>query len=328
MANLLAPFQHAVGFGSRETGSPVLWIVVSVDTRREQVYHAGVGTNETKTDDSESPELAKVYYQAANGPRGPHSAAFFDLDKTILAKSSTLALTKEFYKDGLIKRADAIKAAYGQLVYTISGADDTQMEEAAAYMSELVKGWPIQRVREIVAEALDSIVEPIIYAEAEELIRIHHDAGRRVVIVSSSGTEVVEPIGQRLGADIVIGTQMAIEDGEYTGEILFYAYGENKAQAMADLAREQSFDLDRCFAYSDSHTDLPMLEMVAYPVVTNPDSELREIAEDRGWPQVRFRKPVALKRSLNSKEGKTVAAVAVGSAVALGLAWYAARRSG
>ena len=146
------------------------------------------------------------------------------------------------------------------------------------------------------------------------------------MIVSSSGTEVVEPIGQRLGADIVIGTQMAVEDGAYTGEILFYAYAENKATAMADLAQEQGFDLDRCFAYSDSHTDLPMLEMVGYPVATNPDAELRDIATERNWPQVRFRKPVALQRSIKSREGKTAAAVALGSAVALGLAWYARRR--
>jgi len=297
-----------------------------VDTARRGVYDAGVSTKEAKTGESESPDLARVYYQAANGPRGPHSAAFFDLDKTILAKSSTLALTKEFYKDGMIKRADALRAAYGQLVYTISGADDNQMEEAAAFMSELVKGWQISRVHEIVAEALDNIVEPIIYEEAEELFRIHHEAGRKVVIVSSSGTEVVEPIGQRLGADIVIGTQMAVEDGAYTGEILFYAYAENKATAMADLAQEQGFDLDRCFAYSDSHTDLPMLEMVGYPVATNPDAELRDIATERNWPQVRFRKPVALQRSIKSREGKTAAAVALGSAVALGLAWYARRR--
>ncbi|MFN8125086.1 MAG: HAD family hydrolase [Candidatus Nanopelagicales bacterium] len=257
----------------------------------------------------------------------PRAAAFFDLDKTILAKSSTLAFTRKFYEGGLIKRPDAIKAAYAQFVYLLSGADHDQMEQMRVYLSDLVRGWDVTRVQEIVAETIDDIVDPIVYAEALELIDEHHEAGRDVIIISSSGTEVVEPIGDRLGVDLAIGTQMAVDDGHYTGEILFYAYGPHKADAMRDLAAQRGYSLADSYAYTDSHTDLPMLEIVGHPVATNPDSELRHIAEERDWPIVRFSKPVAMRTPLETKEGRRAAAVAIGGAVALGLAWYAGRRS-
>ncbi|MEI2717969.1 MAG: HAD-IB family hydrolase [Candidatus Nanopelagicales bacterium] len=258
---------------------------------------------------------------------GAPAAAFFDLDKTVLAKSSTLAFTRKFYEGGLIHRADALKAAYAQFVFMLSGADHDQMEQMREYLSDLVKGWDVTRVKEIVAETLDEIVDPIIYAEALELFEEHHAAGRDVIIISSSGTEVVEPIGDRLGVDLAIGTQMAIEDDHYTGDILFYAYGTGKADAMRDLAAERGYDLSDCYAYTDSQTDLPMLEIVGHPVATNPDAELKRIAQERDWPILRFSKPVAMRTPLETKEGRRTAALAVGGAVALGLAWYAGRRS-
>lgn len=260
-------------------------------------------------------------------PSPVRAAAFFDLDKTVLAKSSTLAFTREFYRGGLIQRTDAVKAAYAQFVYLVAGADHDQMEQMREYLSNLVKGWDVTRVKEIVAETLDEIVDPMIYAEALELFDEHRAAGRDVVIISSSGTEVVEPIGDRLGVDLAIGTQMVVEDGHYTGEILFYAYGEHKAEAMRALAGERGYSLEHSYAYTDSFTDLPMLEAVGHPVATNPDSDLRKTATERGWEILRFSKPVAMRTPLETKEGRRAAAVGVGAAVALGLAWYAGRRS-
>lgn len=256
-----------------------------------------------------------------------NSAAFFDLDKTILAKSSTLAFTRKFYEGGLIGRPDAVKAAYAQFVYLLSGADHDQMEQMREYLSRLVTGWEVARVNEIVAETIDEIVDPIVYDEALQLMAEHRAAGRDVIIISSSGTEVVEPVGDRLGVDLAIGTQLAIEDGHYTGEILFYAYGEGKADAMRALAVERGYDLAECYSYTDSYTDLPMLEIVGHPVATNPDGELRRIARERDWPILDFSKPVAMRTPLETKEGRTKAAVAIGATVALGLAWYAGRRS-
>ena len=177
-------------------------------------------------------------------------AAFFDLDKTILAKSSSFAFARPFYKEGLIGRADVIKSAYAQFVYLASGADHDQMESMRQYMSNLVTGWEVEKVQQIVAETLDTIVDPMVYEEALDLIAHHRMLGHQIIIISSSGTDVVEPIGQRLGADLAIGTQVGIEDGKYTGEILFYAYGPGKAEAMRSLAAERGYDLTECYAYS------------------------------------------------------------------------------
>lgn len=260
------------------------------------------------------------------------AAAFFDLDKTILAKSSSLAFARPFYRGGLIGRADVLKSAYAQFTYLSSGADHDQMETMRRYMSELVKGWDVETVRQIVAETLDEIVDPMVYEEAVDLIEEHKEAGRDVIIISSSGTEVVEPIGERLGADRAIGTQVSVEDGRYTGEILFYAYGEGKAEAMRALAEENSYDLAECYAYSDSMTDLPMLDIVGHPVCVNPDPPLRRLAAERGWPVVDFARPVSMPSvrqrlaDINTA-GNRRTALRVGAAtVALGIAWYARRR--
>lgn len=252
-------------------------------------------------------------------------AAFFDLDKTILAKSSSLMFAKPFYDGGLIGRADVLRSGYAQFVYLVSGADHDQMDQMRRYLSALCTGWPVDQVRAIVEETLDDLVEPVIYSEADALIASHRSAGRDVIIISSSGTEVVEPIGARLGVDLALGTQMEIVDGKYTGEILFYAYGEAKAQAMRELAETRSIDLAASYAYTDSHTDLPMLELVGFPTAVNPDSELRRIALEREWPVLDFEKPIAMRSSLSGPEAKA-AAVGALSAVALGIAWYAAAR--
>ena len=254
------------------------------------------------------------------------SAAFFDLDKTILAKSSSFVFARPFYREGLIRRSDVVRSAYAQFVYLASGADHQQMESMRVYMSNLVSGWEVSKVSSIVNEALDTIVDPIVFEEAVELIAFHKAAGRDVIIISSSGTEIVEPIGARLGADLAIGTQVAVENGHYTGAIMFYAYGEGKAEAMRALAAERGYDLSTSYAYSDSHTDLPMLDAVGNPVAVNPDTELRKIAIERNWPIMDFARPVAMRSHIDRKQAVAAGgAVAIG-AVALGITWYARRR--
>ena len=257
------------------------------------------------------------------------AAAFFDLDKTILATSSALAFARPFYRGGLIGRSDVIRSAYAQFIFLASGADHDQMETMRRYMSDLVTGWDVAKVREIVAETIDVIIDPAVYDEAVALIEEHRSAGRDIVIISSSGTEVVEPIGERLGADVAIGTQLVVEDGRYTGEILFYAYGEGKAQAMRDLADERGYDLAASYAYTDSVTDLPMLDIVGHPTAVNPDAELRRIATERAWPVVDFARPVSMRSRLSMEKRQAVAAGAAAAAVsaaALGIAWYARHR--
>src|SRR5262249_25134571 len=124
--------------------------------------------------------------------------------------------------------------------------------------------------------------------EARRLLSEHRGAGRDVVIVSTSGQEVVAPIGALLGAVSVIATRMRIADGRYTGEMDVYAYGEEKASQGRALAAERGYSLPGSYAYSDSVTDLPMLEVVGHPRVVNPDRALRRIAVARGWPVLSF----------------------------------------
>jgi HAD superfamily hydrolase (TIGR01490 family) len=259
----------------------------------------------------------------------PRSAAFFDLDKTIIARSSTLAFGRPFLQGGLISRRAALKTSYAQLVYVLAGADEDQMNRMMTFMAKLCAGWDVQQVRDIVAETLHDIVDPLIYDEAAELIDEHKAAGREVVIVSTSGEEVVAPIGATLGADRVIATRMVVADGRYTGEIEFYAYGPNKAAAITALAAERGYDLADCYAYSDSATDAPMLEVVGHPHAVNPDRGLRRIAALRGWPVLSFSRPVSLRRlgAFRSAKRPFVAGTAVGFGAAVaGLTWYAVRR--
>ncbi|MFE9134978.1 HAD family hydrolase [Streptomyces sp. NPDC007355] len=262
----------------------------------------------------------------------PRTAAFFDLDKTVIAKSSTLTFSKSFYRGGLISRRAALRTAYIQFVFLAGGADHDQMERMREYLSALCKGWNVAQVKELVAETLHDLIDPIIYDEAASLIEDHHAAGRDVVIVSTSGAEVVEPIGEMLGADRVVATRMVVgEDGCFTGEVEYYAYGPTKAEAVRELAESEGYDLSRCYAYSDSATDIPMLEAVGHPYAVNPDRALRREAVAREWPVLAFEKPVRLKQRLPEfrmpPRPTLVAAAAVGAAaVGAGLVWYASRR--
>ena len=223
----------------------------------------------------------------AGRPASP-AAAFFDLDKTIISRSSTLAFAPSFYRHGLISRAQAARGAVAQLMYRLGGADHQQMERIKEQVARACLGWPVERVAEIVATHLAEVIGPIIYPEARGLLDAHTAAGRDVFIVSTSGQEMVGPIGAMLGASGIIATQMRHADGRYTGELEFYAYGEEKARRVRQLATERKYDLTECYAYSDSHTDLPMLEAVGHPHAVNPDRQLRKVALARGWPVLAF----------------------------------------
>jgi HAD superfamily hydrolase (TIGR01490 family) len=261
------------------------------------------------------------------------SAAFFDLDKTVIARSSTFAFSRPLYQGGVINRRAVLRSAYAHFVFLLAGADHDQMERMRHYLSSLVAGWDVQQVSEIVAETLVELIEPAVYREALALIAEHHAAGRDVVVVSASGAELVGPIAAMLGADHAVATRMVVEDGRYTGEVAYYAYGENKAQAVRDLAEERGYRLDDCWAYSDSVTDLPMLAAVGHPVAVNPDRGLRREAIARGWPVLDFTHPAPLRRRLPVPPARPVALVAVAVAattVSALLAWTAvkSRRAG
>ncbi len=223
-------------------------------------------------------------------------AAFFDLDKTVIAKASMVAFGGPFYRHGLISRRLLLRGLWGQLVYLYLGADEEKLARMRESVLALTKGWNQAQVRRIVREALTDVVTPIIYAEALELIEEHRAAGRRIFIVSASPSEIVEPLADHLDVDEAIASQARIDDdGCYTGEMAFYAYGPAKAEAMREVAAREGIDLSASWAYSDSATDLPMLEVVGHAVVVNPDRELARVARDRHWEVRRFVRPVRLR---------------------------------
>ena len=257
-------------------------------------------------------------------------AAFFDLDKTIIAKSSTLAFGRPFYQSGLLNRRAVLRSAYAQFVFALAGADEDQMDRMRDYITAMCTGWDVAQIREIVNETLHDIIDPIVYDEAVERIQQHKSAGQDVVIVSSSGEEVVGPIGAMVGADYVLATRMVVsDDGKYTGEIERYVYGPEKAEAVRELAAERGYDLAASYAYSDSITDLPLLEEVGHPTAVNPDRALRKIAVEHGWPNLTFANGVPLRERISGlRPPHATATLSVASAgvAAVGAAWYALHR--
>lgn len=255
----------------------------------------------------------------ATVPAPARTAAFFDLDKTVIAKSSTLAFSKPFFNQGLLNRRAVLKSSYAQFLFLMSGADHDQMDRMRSYVTSMCAGWDVEQIKSIVNETLHDIVDPLVFAEAAELIADHRLCGRDVVVVSASGEEIVGPIARALGATHAMATRMVVEDGKYTGEIAFYCYGEGKAAAIRELAALEGYSLEHCYAYSDSVTDLPMLEEVGHPCAVNPDRALRKEAGARGWPVLGFSRPVSLRERISAPSGAAVATTA-----ALGISALAA----
>lgn len=256
------------------------------------------------------------------------TAAFFDLDKTVIAKSSTLAFSKPFFDQGLISRRTVLKSSYAQFLFLLSGADHDQMDRMRTHLTNMSTGWDVEQIKAIVAETLHDIVAPLVFAEAAELIADHKLCGRDVVVVSASGQEIVAPIARALGATHAMATRMVVEDGKYTGEVAFYCFGEGKVQAIRELAAREGYPLEHCYAYSDSITDLPMLEAVGHPTAVNPDRVLRKEAAAHDWPVLTFSRPVSLRDRLPAPSGAAVATTAAvgASALAAGALTYSLLR--
>jgi HAD superfamily hydrolase (TIGR01490 family) len=267
---------------------------------------------------------AEVLEAIAARSTGSSEAAFFDLDKTIIARSSTLVMGRTFFKDGLISPSTVLKGLYAQAVYQLVGADHAKMEQMRRAALDLTQGWDAERVRKLVHETVEEVIAPLVYAEALALIEQHHAAGRDVWIVSSSGEEIVAPFAGYLGVEEILATRSGIDDeGRYDGTLEFYAYGGAKATAIRQVADARGYDLTRCYAYSDSITDLPMLSAVGHPTAVNPDRELRAAATAMGWEARDFTAPVRLRDRLPAVERKRdKAAVGLFLAVAIGaIAW-------
>ena len=216
------------------------------------------------------------------------AAAFFDLDRTLLRRSSALALAGTFRERGLISRRQLLQAAAWQLLFVARGASHEAVRSAAEDGLRLLAGYPVAELRDVVADAMEPVLRPLVYAEPLRLVEQHRERGEGVFIVSATLQEIVEAIAEDLGFDGALGTVCEVRDGRYTGRAIRALHAEGKAACLRELAERDELDLAACTAYSDSHTDLPFLEAVGHPVAVNPDRELRRIAADRGWPVLEF----------------------------------------
>ncbi len=216
------------------------------------------------------------------------AAAFFDLDRTLISRSSSLALAGTFRKRGLIGRRQLAKAAVAQLAFVRFGAGQARVGQTADSAMSILRGVSVDVVREIAAEAWGEVLRPLVYREAVDRAAEHAARGERVFIASAALQEVVEEVSTQLGFDGAIASRAEIRDGTYTGRLERRLYGQAKADALEELAAERLLDLRSSTAYSDSHSDLPFLEAVGHPVAVNPDRELRRAARDRGWPVLCF----------------------------------------
>lgn len=245
-------------------------------------------------------------------------AAFFDLDKTVIAKSSIGALGPEFHARGYIRRSTLVRGLGRNLWFLWFGADEDKMQKIRRSMLEITRGWNRDEIRQLVTEVLNEVIEPLIYAEALEIIDHHLAHGDEVWLVSSSPAEIVEPFADLLGLTGAVASRAAIdEDNRYTGQLEFFCQGENKAVAMRELAEERGIDLTQSAAYSDSETDIPMLDAVGHPYAVNPDRTLTRVAHDRAWPILSFTKPV---RAHDHRAARTPAIVGAAVVGALAIA--------
>lgn len=252
----------------------------------------------------------------------PKVAAFFDLDKTIIATSSAYAFGREFINSGLISPRAALQMSLAQATYILAGHTGEQMDRTRDQLTAMIAGWEIEQVRQIAEETMKNVVSPAIYEEARDLIRFHQNLGHDVIIISASATELVQPIAEELGVDQIVATELATKDGVLTGEVLFYAKGPAKAEEIKRLAQEKGYDLDRSFAYSDSATDIPMLEVVGNAVAVNPDRSLRRAALANDWQIKTFRNPIPLFTVPTTKEMSIgTGVIAAIAAVAAGGFW-------
>jgi HAD superfamily hydrolase (TIGR01490 family) len=253
-------------------------------------------------------------------------AAFFDLDKTVIAKSSLVAFGPEFHTRGLLRRRTVIWGLLSQMMFMRFGADEDKLSKIGESVLRVTKGWDHLEVKQLVAETINEVIEPLIYAEALELIDHHLAEGDEVWLVSMSPAEIVEPFAELLGITGAISSRAKIdENGKFTGEMEFFAQGENKAVAIRELAEQRGIDLSESYAYSDSETDIPMLMTVGHAFAVNSDRQLAKTAHENQWPLLSFTHPVRAHDRSKSHTPFLVSAMVIGVAAVLGRIRYQQR---
>jgi HAD superfamily hydrolase (TIGR01490 family) len=219
---------------------------------------------------------------------GGRPAAFFDVDRTLIAGASILRMAGPLRRRGLITRRGQLRALFLQVGFSTRGGDTEWIERFSALVRPIVAGWDAQELRTIVEEEFDRHLHPTVYREALERIELHRKQGMPVYAVSATIVEIVEPMAQLLGLDGALGTELEIVDGKFTGEIKRGCHGPEKAAQLRDFAAANNIDLSKSVAYSDSISDEEFLKAVGRAWAVNPDKELRRLAVEQGWGVLSF----------------------------------------
>ena len=246
------------------------------------------------------------------------AAAFFDLDRTLMAGSSAYHFGRAMYKAGQMSRRQIAHDAMDQIRFRLEGATDAAVNVLLDRVLEGIKGKRVVDLRRLTPDVLAGIL-PRIYPQMLAVVREHQDAGRPAFIATAASEPAAEILAEALVMDGAMGTRWEIEDGTYTGRLDGpFAYGEGKAERLRQFAAERGIDLSESWAYSDAASDLPMLEAVGHPVAVNPDAGLAEIAKREGWEVLRFEKL--------GERLRVAAAIGIAAAVGGSGSWLAARR--
>ncbi len=244
---------------------------------------------------------------SANGG-APRGAAFFDLDKTLMAGSSGVFFARAAYETGMISRSRLVKDVYENVRFRLLGSTDDRADDVRRRVGEMIEGVRVRDLERLSPRVLSGVL-PRLYPQMLERAYAHQDAGEPIYILTAASQEMADLLARVLTFDGGLGSRSEIVDGRYTGRPAGpFNYREGKVISMRELAEREGIDLSASHAYSDSESDLPMLRAVGRAVVVNPDATLRRIALQEGW------EIIALDRL--GRRLKVLAALGVGTALA------------
>lgn len=243
---------------------------------------------------------------ALNGRAG--GAAFFDLDKTLMAGSSGVFFARAAYETGMISRRRLAMDVYENVRFRLLGSTDDRADDVRRRVGEMIAGVRVRDLERLSPRVLSGVL-PRLYPEMLERAYAHQDAGLSIYILTAASQEMADLLARVLAFDGGLGSRSEIVDGHYTGRPAGpFNYREGKVLSMREVAEREGFDLGSSYAYSDSESDLPMLRAVGKAVVVNPDGLLRRIAVEEGWEVIELDR---LGRRL-----KVLAAVGAGTVLA------------
>jgi HAD superfamily hydrolase (TIGR01490 family) len=220
----------------------------------------------------------------------PRIGAFFDMDKTLIAENSGSLYMKYRYERGEVGGWDLAKGLLAYLQYKAGVLD------IRAFTQQAMIEFRGQSERKLLREARDFVAElvlPTVYPEAISTIRKHQAQGHVVAIVSGATKFVVRPLAEALGIKHYLYTRLEVENGRFTGRVIDpICFEEGKIYWLQQFIGERGIDLAKSWFYTDSVTDLPLMDLVGHPIAVNPDPFLFRAARRRQWP-VRFFEPPA-----------------------------------